>query len=149
MSLRLTRLVLPGVAVWIVSAACLGQVAGEGPTTGPAYCVVDTGQTHCFSDTGQLRSVPRPGAPFHGQDAFYRGPQPRYRDNGDGTVSDLNTGLMWQKTPNLGRKATYREAVARAGTFGLAGYTDWRLPTIKELYSLIDFNGNCRAQPPI
>jgi hypothetical protein len=46
---------------------------------------------------------------------------------------------MWQKTP--GDKVTWREAVANAGTFNLAGYTDWRLPTIKELYSLIDFNG--------
>ena len=61
-------------------------------------------------------------------------------DNGDGTVTDLHTGLMWQKTP--GDKMTYTEAGAGAEVFNLAGYNDWRLPMIKELYSLIDFSGS-------
>ena len=38
-------------------------------------------------------------------------------------------------------KLTYAEAVANASALTLGGYTDWRLPTIKELYSLIDFSG--------
>jgi hypothetical protein len=46
---------------------------------------------------------------------------------------------MWQKTP--GEKVIYDEAVAEAENFNLAGYDDWRLPTIKELYSLILFSG--------
>ena len=46
---------------------------------------------------------------------------------------------MWHKTP--GDKVTWNEAIADADTFSLAGYDDWRLPTIKELYSLIDFSG--------
>jgi len=50
---------------------------------------------------------------------------------------------MWQKTP--GEKVTYDEATARAKDFNLAGYGDWRLPTIKELYSLILFSG---TDPP-
>ena len=52
-------------------------------------------------------------------------------------MTDLNTGLMWQKTP--GDKITRAKAVAVPDTFSLAGYDDWRLPTIKEPYSLIDF----------
>jgi len=46
---------------------------------------------------------------------------------------------MWQQDP--GEKMTYDEAVAGANDFNLAGYDDWRLPNIKELYSLILFSG--------
>ncbi len=102
------------------------------------WVVVDTGQDRCYNNVQQV-SCPGPGTAFYGQDAQYNGTQPSYTDNGDGTVTDNNTGLMWQKTP--GSKRTWSSAVANASSFNLAGYTDWRLPTIKELYSLIDFNG--------
>ncbi len=136
--------------VFLISA--IDSQATEDAAAPPAtrsYCVVDTGQIHCFSDHGQLLAAPRPEAPFFGQDACYQGPQPTYRDNGDGTISDLNTGLMWQKAFELDRKLTFREAQARAESSELAAYRDWRLPTIKELYSLIDFNGNVHRQPPV
>ncbi|MBN1857697.1 DUF1566 domain-containing protein, partial [Candidatus Bipolaricaulota bacterium] len=83
--------------------------------------------------------TPVPGAAFFGQDAQINGNQPSYVDNGDGTVMDLVTGLMWQQ--GYGGKMSQGEAAAGASSFNLAGYTDWRLPTIKELYSLIDFSG--------
>lgn len=90
------------------------------------YPVVDTGQTRSFgSDPGQ--------------DARYILNPPSYTDNGDGTVSDRVTGLMWIRDP--GEKMTYAEAVKNASACRVGGYTDWRLPTIKELYSLINFNG--------
>ena len=114
-----------------------------------SYPIVDTGQIHCFSDRQQLLKAPKNGEPFFGQDCFYAGAQPQYRDNHDGTISDLHTGLMWQKTPAQDRKLTFREIFAEAQQSRLAGYDDWRVPTIKELYSLIDFNGNSRAQPPV
>jgi hypothetical protein len=71
-----------------------------------------------------------------------------FRDNGDGTVSDRHTGLMWVKTPDLDNKATYAEAIAGAGKCAVGGYADWRLPTIKELYSLINFSGGMGHRPP-
>lgn len=104
------------------------------------YPVVDSGQDRCFSNTQEI-PYPKEGEAFYGQDAQYEGYAPAYKDNGDGTTTDLNTGLMWQKAPNLMTKSTYAEAVAGAKTFHLGGYKDWRLPTIKELYSLIDFRG--------
>jgi hypothetical protein len=113
------------------------------------FCIVDTGQSCYFSDSGQLLKTPHSGEPFFGQDAFYQGHSPAYQDNKNGTVTDLNTGLIWQKTPDLGHKRTYQEAVQYARQSNLASWTDWRLPTIKELYSLIDFNGNSRAKPPV
>lgn len=123
----------------------LGLAAGA-LNAGQSYTVVDTGQTKCF-DNWQEIAPPKSGQPFHGQDAQYHGPQPAYQDNGDGTITDLNTGLMWQKQFDLGRKQTFAEAKAGAAKCKTGGHTDWRLPTIKELYSLINFSGGMGNWP--
>lgn len=103
-----------------------------------AYTVMDTGQTNCYNNMQEI-SFPSEEEAFYGQDAQYETRVMNYQDNDDGTVTDLNTGLMWQKS--VSEKVVFDDAVANAYTFNLAGYTDWRLPTIKELFSLIDFNG--------
>jgi hypothetical protein len=115
-----------------------GGGRGETGELAADYVVVDTGQDKCYNNTDEI-ACSEEGQTFYSQDAQYAGAQPSYVDNGDGTVTDLNTGLMWQKTP--GDKVTFAQAVAGAESFNLAGYGDWRLPTIKELYSLIDFSG--------
>jgi hypothetical protein len=117
--------------------------SGIGPVVPPYtdaadYRVVDTGQEACYNTSVEI-NPPAPGERFFGQDAQFSGWQPDYQDNGDGTVTDRVTGLMWQKNP--GEKMSYDDAVAAADTFSLAEYEDWRLPTIKELYSLIVFSG--------
>ncbi|MBU2492077.1 MAG: DUF1566 domain-containing protein [Bacteroidetes bacterium] len=103
------------------------------------YPVVDTDQHNFYNNTSQI-SQPDESSSFFGQDAQYNGLQPSYSDNGDGTITDNNTGLMWQKNL-LESKYNYYEAVEAADTFSLAGYNDWRLPTIKEIYSLMLFSG--------
>jgi hypothetical protein len=103
-----------------------------------SYPIVDTGQAKCYDNTLEI-ATPGPGQAFYGQDAQFTGNQPAYQDNGDGTVTDLNTGLMWQQDP--GSKKTYSEAVSGAPSCRTGGYSDWRLPSIKELYSLILFSG--------
>ena len=121
------------------------------PTTTQAqstsYAIVDTGQHNCYAAVGALDCPPE-GAEFFGQDAQYQGLEPSYQDNGDGTITDLNTGLMWQQTPDLDNKVTLAQAQANAGTLDLGGYDDWRLPTIKELYSLINFGGSLMIHEP-
>lgn len=103
-----------------------------------AYPLVDSGQGACFDAQGVV-DCPAPGEAFYGQDAQYAGARPAYQDNGDGTVTDLRTGLTWMQDP--GEKVTYAEGLALAGDFSTAGHDDWRVPTIKELYSLMDFSG--------
>ncbi|QFY89514.1 DUF1566 domain-containing protein [Magnetovirga frankeli] len=105
---------------------------------GQTYPIVDTGQSSYY-DASNVIQAPTPGAAFFGQDAHYQGLQPAYWDNGDGTVTDLNTGLTWQQIPLS--QITYTEAKNGAQGLSLAGYSDWRLPSIKELYSLMDFSG--------
>ena len=112
------------------------------------YIVVDTGQDKCYDNTGEI-SCPSPRDPFHGQDAQYQGNQLTYQDNGDDIITDLNTGLMWQKTPDFDNKLAWDQTKTYASSLQFAGYDDWRLPTIKELYSLIDFNGNSKAVTPV
>jgi len=103
-----------------------------------SFPVVDSGQSGCYDNAGAIE-CPAAAEPFGGQDAQYQGLTPAYQDNEDGTVTDLRTGQMWAQDP--GAKVTFDQAVAGAEAFGLAGHADWRLPTIKELYSLIDFDG--------
>ena len=91
-----------------------------------SYPVADTGQTTAYGD-------------YAGQDAHYSANPPAFRDNGDGTVSDIVTGLMWTRDP--GDKLTHAQAVDNAADCSVGGFDDWRLPTIKQLYSLIDYRG--------
>jgi hypothetical protein len=60
----------------------------------------------------------------------------RFKDNDDGSVTDKKTGLMWTKNANHGRKS-WCKAMAFCKNLEFAGHSDWRLPTDKELESLI------------
>ena len=121
----------------LVATGC--KEASGAPAPVLPFTVVDTGQTACYDATGGHVPTPRPGEPFYGQDAQHDGHLPAYRDNGDGTVSDLVTGLMWTQDP--GAKMVFSRAVAGASACRVGGHDDWRLPTVKELYSLILFTG--------
>ncbi|HXK52070.1 MAG TPA: DUF1566 domain-containing protein [Caldisericia bacterium] len=103
-----------------------------------SYPIVHTGQTTLYSDQNIQTDI-QEGEDFYGQDGHYLQNLPSYKDNGDGTITDLVTGLMWQKT--MDEKKTLEDAEQYAKKSTLAGYNDWRIPTIKELFSLIDYNG--------
>lgn len=110
------------------------------------YPIVDTKVSGFYSDTYLLSSLSQ-GDAFYGQDANYFGNQPSYTNNGDGTITDNVTGLMWEQ--DMGEKLTLEEAEAKAQNSNLGGYTDWRVPTLKELYSLILFTGQVEGQKAV
>ncbi|MCB2200460.1 DUF1566 domain-containing protein [bacterium] len=103
-----------------------------------SYPIVDTGQLQTFNNTAPI-DTPAADEDFYGQDGQFTGNQPSYLDNGDGTISDLVTGLMWVQ--DRGEKISWDDAIAGASSCDVGGYDDWRMPTIKELYSLILFTG--------
>jgi hypothetical protein len=63
----------------------------------------------------------------------------RFIDNGDGTITDTQTNLMWAASDNMG-DITWHNAKIYCGNPPIAGYRyfDWRMPTIKELETLYD-----------
>jgi hypothetical protein len=78
-------------------------------------------------------------------------PVASYTNNLDGTVTDNVTGLMWeQKTDDGGPQDkdnvyTWKDALAYCESLSLAGYTDWRMPTPKELERLVDLGKSSPA----
>ncbi|MGD9576766.1 MAG: DUF1566 domain-containing protein [Syntrophorhabdus sp.] len=110
------------------------------------YKIVDTGQKKFYSNDDVI-SQPVAGNDFFGQDASYIINDPSYTDNHNGTITDNVTGLMWQK--GLTEKLSYAEALQQVNSFNLAGRSDWRVATIKELYSLIQFTGSVKGQKAI
>ena len=124
--------------------AAADETDADGDTDGDndanlTYALVDTGQTSCYDDNGEQIICPSAGEAFYGQDAQLSGSQPSYTDNGDGTVTDNVTGLMWQQVP-VNEGFNYDDAAVYCDSLELAGYDDWRIPTTKELFSISDFS---------
>ena len=149
------RLVFPILMLLVSACAHPGSALSGPPATTTntnrevgalRYRIVDTGVSDFYSDD-RVISAPKPDDPFYGQDAQYQINNPSYTDNGDGTVTDNVTGLMWQK--DMGSKTAFEDAFTKAEESELAGYADWRVPTIKELYSLIQFTGRVKGAKAI
>jgi hypothetical protein len=148
------RLLGVALAVALFSAPVWGQelIFSEdfesGDTSGwwaPAR-VRETGQVTCYDVAGGV--VPCDST---GQDGDIRPgvawPSPRFVDNGDGTVTDTLTGLLWLKNANCLGLRTWTQALTDAnglatGSCGLSDGSaprDWRLPSFDELRSLLDY----------
>ncbi len=99
--------------------------------------VPDTGQTLCYDWTA-IMTCPNQGEDFYGQDGSYLINAPSLTNNGDGTIIDNLTGLMWEQKTQANEQLvyTYSEAVTYCDTLNLGGHDDWRVPTRKE-YSTV------------
>ncbi|RJX23877.1 MAG: DUF1566 domain-containing protein, partial [Desulfobulbus sp.] len=126
-----------------------------------------TGQTLCYDPACTVRPCPTVDCAGTGQDAeFQKGMSatPRFTDNGDGTVTDNLTGLIWLKDGGCTvffagdatgqNKRVWEQALVAANQLA-SGYCsladgsvagDWRLPNIRELQSLVDYS---RANPSL
>jgi len=101
-----------------------------------AGAVPDTGQADCYNDANYI-ACQSPGGDYYGQDAQYSCNPRSYTDLGTGIVRDNITDLEWQQNSPYD---TYRwqEAVDYCNNLELGGHSDWRLPSIKELSTLVD-----------
>jgi hypothetical protein len=114
--------------------------------------VPKTGQTDCYYTNGKLGSCTcGTDNCTSGQDGdLEKGvewPNPRFSNNGDGTVTDNLTGLIWLQDANCtGNTVNWTHALSFANGLadGNCGLTDgssagdWRLPNLRELFSLAD-----------
>lgn len=124
-----------GVALLLCGSAALSY----------AFTLPDTGQTKCYNLSGT--EIACAGT---GQDGAYIINAMSYTDNGNGTITDNVTELIWQKGENPSCNwyqasgtydATYNtNSTDVCGSLNLGGYTDWRLPTKKELISIVDYS---------
>jgi hypothetical protein len=60
----------------------------------------------------------------------------RFVDNGNNTITDTSRKLMWQKAS--GSQQTWQSAIDYCNELVWAGFDDWRLPHLKELYSILE-----------
>ena len=106
------------------------QVKGFAP-------VASTGQTVSFAegDDGdlQLGIVPK---------------DPRYIDNGDGTITDTLTHLMWIQDAQLFGEMNWDMALDACNNLAFADYDNWRMPNVREMLSLIDYGYNNPSLTP-
>jgi len=119
--------------------ACALACAGE-PSAVPK-----TGQTGCWDANGA--TIDCAGTGQDGELQKGVSVSPRFTDNGDGTVKDNLTGLIWLTNADCFGYQTWTDALTASNSLasGSCGLTDgsvagdWRLPNVKELQSLIDF----------
>ncbi|MDA7746968.1 DUF1566 domain-containing protein [Psychromonas sp.] len=104
-----------------------------------SYPIVDTNQGLCYDGTSRLDECPAEGEAFYGQDAQYTATTPSYTDNGDGSINDNVTGLVWTQAIST-YAMPWSDAATYCGTLETANLTSWRLPSLKELWSIRDFS---------
>jgi len=116
-------------------------IAFSSPAHSLDLIVPDTGQTLCYDWTTLMAACPAPGEDFYGQDGSYLINPPSLTDNGDGTVTDNLTGLVWEQQTAENEPAlyTYSNAISYCENLTLGGRSDWRVPTRKEYSTVLNY----------
>lgn len=136
LSLAVVELLLSGCGDDSTTTADLNSSTSDSTTL--SYPIVDTAQGTCY-DNSRLIDCPAESEVFYGQDAQYTGNTPSYTDNGDATITDNVTGLIW--TQEISSYAMpWSDATGYCESLEVGSITDWRLPSVKELWSIRDFS---------
>jgi Protein of unknown function (DUF1566) len=133
---KATICVLPLVFLMILSAMVY---AGE-------INLPKTGQTTCYNSSGSFIDCTGTGQDGDVQ-AGIEWPSPRFEDNGDGTITDHLTGLVWLQNASCFPGMNWSDALSASNNLssGTCGLTDgsvagnWRLPNVIELESLVNY----------
>lgn len=136
-------------------------VVATGLTGGPLLggffgMMLRTGESLCFENA----TTPIPCAGTRQDGELRKGLSRVYVDHGDGTITDTKTGLTWEKESDDGSIHDGDDRYGWAGAYGkiaalnaiaFAGYTDWRLPNVIEVQSLMDYGivGDALSIPAI
>jgi hypothetical protein len=99
------------------------------------------------SAPGVMRGLPKTGMElsYHAGDAGAHQvgitwPDPRFTVQADANcVLDNLTGLVWAKNANLNGRGLWATQLAFCNALDLGGHTDWRLPNVKEMFSLFNY----------
>lgn len=139
------------------STTTSSETSTDGDTvieTEPNYAVADSEQENCY-DSSVSMVCASDGTAFYGQDAQNIGliNAQDYSDNGDQTITDNVTGIMWTQSPDIDGignddglitsddKLSSDNGDTACNSLSHAGYSDWQLPNVKQLYSLMNFQG--------
>jgi len=127
------------------ASTTLNRPGGIAVSAGGTVDLPETGQTTCYDTAGTVIPCATTGQDGDIQ-AGVAWPAPRFTDNGDGTVTDNLTGLIWLQNANCFGTQTWANAINASNTLnstecGLSDGSvegDWRLPNVNELESLIN-----------
>jgi hypothetical protein len=111
------------------------------------YTLPDTGQKECYDGQGNIISCPYPHHSMAQDGSFLIYP-PSYAFEGEGTIADNNTLLLWQQQDD-GVARTWDDAVNYCADLSLGGHTEWRLPSKRELLSIVDYGRFNPAADPL
>ena len=127
-------------------------LSGIFPITGPTQTtsnIPDTGVSKCYNQSGVINCPLLASQPHYGQDFHYSSNPMNFTDNGDGTIRDNVTSLIWQMDHD-GQQYNWYESTGTfdatsnpattniCGNLTTAGHSDWRLPQKRELASIVD-----------
>jgi hypothetical protein len=82
---------------------------------------------------------------FHNEDWFYK--KQLYIDTNKGSIVDLEQGIMWMKSDD-GVTRSLESAMQYCENLLYSGFDDWRIPTARELFILVDYTRACRSPHP-
>lgn len=115
------------------------------------FVLPSTGQNQAFDVQGNLIKIPSAGEPLYGIDStMQKNPLSYKAMEGNKTVLDLNTGLLWEKKSSYSQDMNYKSQrytwneaflyIEKLNSIGYEGYRDWRLPNREELRSIVKYD---------